>query len=403
MFKHKALILSVVLFLVEAGLQVSGINNLTYAIIIWGIAALLALYVIFGYAMEWRAKRKHLGLPLMEPSHLILFGGIGTFLCAGVMLAGILWQQFWPPSSTKQDSEVVWLIPMEAIARFADPTLVKQWRIDPNKPLPENLPEIASKLTENIQNQLLNGQLVARGLPHYRTAQETQPILINAAQWQTLTLRGKSFSDASDGNPTHAYESLEISKPANSSTVSVKADASIIKSPLTTEETQFRLELRKFILSNVTEINKTFSRMDGGLLNTLATNSHEAASDNLKFSRDMLQRYIEVTMYQRYIQLYEAANKPIETFDVKEFGENLKSYFDGYRQAQDYFRAFLKISGIHPNKDNLLTIWLEADSRALHALHDLKASPQAEILAGIDDGYFPTRTGTFASYFPKDK
>jgi hypothetical protein len=76
-----------ILFLIESGLQVSGLTNLPLAITLWGLAALLFLYWVGHSANDWRAKRGKPRLKL-EPSHLITLGII-------IAAAGLVWNQFW--------------------------------------------------------------------------------------------------------------------------------------------------------------------------------------------------------------------------------------------------------------------------------------------------------------------
>jgi hypothetical protein len=99
----------------------------------------------------------------------------------------------------------------------------------------------------------------------------------------------------------------------------------------------------------------------------------------------------------RYAPLLDSTNRSIETMDVADIAAKLKDYFGSYREAQNYLRWFLQLSGADPNKDDLLTLWLASDSR-LGALHDLKSFPQGEILDTINEGFFPTRSGSFANY-----
>ncbi|MGC2221122.1 MAG: hypothetical protein WA624_01500 [Methylocella sp.] len=101
----------------------------------------------------------------------------------------------------------------------------------------------------------------------------------------------------------------------------------------------------------------------------------------------------------RYKALYDASDRSIETLDVADISAKLKDYFGSYRDAQNHFRLFLQGSGADLNKDELLTRWLAADSRALGALRDLKSFPQGKMLEEkINEGFFQTRSGSFANY-----
>jgi hypothetical protein len=55
---------------------------------------------------------------------------------------------------------------------------------------------------------------------------------------------------------------------------------------------------------------------------------------------------------------------------------------------------FQQASGVDP--DNMFDQLLDADKRTLSALRDLKSSPRAVVLRGVDDGVMASRTGIFA-------
>jgi len=103
-----------------------------------------------------------------------------------------------------------WLLPRQAVEQFAPPDLVQGWRTDPS------VGSFAyQQIAENLRSQLLEGRLIARGTPHYGTAQDDSPVVISPAQWQSLRLAGADFSvAASSVGPMQSYDNLEIGKSA---------------------------------------------------------------------------------------------------------------------------------------------------------------------------------------------
>ncbi len=98
-------------------------------------------------------------------------------------------------------TEAKWMLPFEAIERFAPPNLLQAWRTDP---------------AANLHAQLLSGKLIGRGTPHYREAGKP-PVIIGRGEWQTLKIAGQNCEHAvSSTGPAHSYDNLEIAKLAGS-------------------------------------------------------------------------------------------------------------------------------------------------------------------------------------------
>lgn len=74
-------------FIAEWATSLFGVQSVTGAVILIGLAAAIALYV-------WAKKRKQSGKRALEAWHLILFGAAGTWLCLTATLAGAAWL-FW--------------------------------------------------------------------------------------------------------------------------------------------------------------------------------------------------------------------------------------------------------------------------------------------------------------------
>lgn len=68
----------------------SGINNLAFASGIGTAGAIFIVFAVIGYIKEKRAAN----MPLLEPSHLILFG-------LALAMAGFVWQQVKAPGQSK--------------------------------------------------------------------------------------------------------------------------------------------------------------------------------------------------------------------------------------------------------------------------------------------------------------
>jgi hypothetical protein len=173
---------------------------------------------------------------------------------------------------------------------------------------------------------------------------------------------------------------------------------------LTDEEKQFRIALRRFVLSNISEINQSFgnalsipSTIASDIENrrsNLAQNEQEKMINVINIYNEL----IRVQFFPNVAPIINASQKNVEDIDPTQLASLMKKFFDGYRNTQISFKYFLQISELDPTKTDLLEKWLSSDARALNALRDLKSFPDAKVLDGIDEGYFPTRTGSFGDY-----
>jgi hypothetical protein len=183
-----------------------------------------------------------------------------------------------------------------------------------------------------------------------------------------------------------------------------------LRSPviLTEEERYFRVALRQFVLSNVSELNQSFGYALGILNNitdeignrrsSLTPNEQEKITNLI----NMFQKLIGYQFFSNVAPIIVASNKTVEDMEPTQLAGLIKKFFDGYRKAQASFKQFIRISELNPNKTDLEKL-LSADARALNALRDLKSFPDAKGLEGIDEGYFLTRTGFFANYLHPGK
>jgi hypothetical protein len=165
---------------------------------------------------------------------------------------------------------------------------------------------------------------------------------------------------------------------------------------LSDDEKQFRFDLRRYVLSNISEQGETFAGMALSLVN-IDSNTHlykdretTAAADHL-FDAAFRSKYLDILNALR-----QDADKPIGEMDVRKIANDIKTYYFAYNQAQLLFIDFLKLSGQDPNKNDMLAHWLVSDARASQAFHDLLASPSAKQYE--IGGYFAPADARFNSY-----
>jgi hypothetical protein len=198
--------------------------------------------------------------------------------------------------------------------------------------------------------------------------------------------------------------SSEWARGLTPSVSSRATSAPIAPTSLSDDEKYFRLALRKFVLSNVGELNQSFGyalSIPNELRNDISnhrSNLSQAEQEKVTDLLDMYDETLKLQFFGRAPSLIESANNNIEDINPAKLADSIKYFFDGYRSAQSTFKRFIRISGVNPTNTDVIQKWMDADARASNALRDLKAFPESTLLK-IDEGYFPTLTGSFAQFF----
>lgn len=109
----------------------------------------------------------------------------------------------------------------------------------------------------------------------------------------------------------------------------------IILSP---EDRRFREDLRKFAVSNVSDLNQRFGYFTGGAVNDLTNSIRDgklAAPDRARIeAAQALYARASIPFNQRFKPLIDAASKSAENIDIDDLGSKLKAYFDDYQEAK---------------------------------------------------------------------
>jgi hypothetical protein len=153
----------------------------------------------------WKIRQElALAMPNVNPGHIMALAGIFASLLA-FGLGVIIGKHFQEKkenvnsksSANATETEIEWLLPLEAAERFAPADKVKEWKDSP----------------QYLEEALRKGILIARGTPHYGTAGDEAKI-IDRAEWQSLKLVGHSAVSSS----MHSYDNLSITKTINNIT-----------------------------------------------------------------------------------------------------------------------------------------------------------------------------------------
>jgi hypothetical protein len=182
----------------------------------------------------------------------------------------------------------------------------------------------------------------------------------------------------------------------------VKPAPIIIQPPLTEEGRRFREELRRFILSDVSNVIETFGSFSAGsandFINKVRNNRETPADERERF--DAVYNLFEAAKqpYEQKVKpLLDAANKTVENLDLTEIERTLKIYSESYRADLNTFIWFVISSGVQPNQD-ALEQWKAADERAGVSFRNLKTFPETAALmerwrgtgvysGGLSDGF----------------
>lgn len=160
-----------------------------------------------------------------------------------------------------------------------------------------------------------------------------------------------------------------------SETVSAKITPRV---PLTFDEKQFRLELRKFVAS-LDDAYVKLMRVFGELLQRDSDTNQEPHKNERYFASNSIDVIGNNTEGIDGLKSMTQIN--VDDMDADAIEAAIVSFItNNYRVWQLHVWRFNQIAKIDINKLGSLSKWLDADSRCLKALHDLQSFPQANTI-----------------------
>jgi hypothetical protein len=142
------------------------------------------------------------------------------------------------------------------------------------------------------------------------------------------------------------------------------------KKSLTPSEEQFRLDLRKFVLSPLDDLKEKYSNVFLPLLRS----QHNA--DMEFFGIELIQK----GLYQDFDVASAIAKHDVNEIDSDGLQYAIVRMLGTYTQSQDYIRRLARSQNLSADKIPSVNAWIDSDAQCLRALRDLKASPLAKIL-----------------------
>jgi hypothetical protein len=154
-------------------------------------------------------------------------------------------------------------------------------------------------------------------------------------------------------------------------------DPSAPQAPLSIAEQNYRLELRKFIMTCLKDSSDGFLSTMGSINNAYSKKIGEEESRPL---REIIAYALQSGVQGEYTTLYSMVNKPIESIDINAVENALVKYLLGYVYSQrTYFIKLKKFSGTEPLPETLKA-WEQADQECARSYRDLRTSPVADKL-----------------------
>ena len=166
-----------------------------------------------------------------------------------------------------------------------------------------------------------------------------------------------------------------------------------VSGPSRQPEPQFRLDMRRFVLSNLKELQKSFSK----LTESLITSSDTIADPTAIFFFKMTLSLGMDTHFQALERLFTA---PPEKINEQTIQVPFDRALSGYRDAQNWAKQFKNTYNL-PLDDAKLGAWLNSDARALSVLRDMLSSPANKIFQRGHETAFASVNESFRGSKPK--
>ncbi len=176
---------------------------------------------------------------------------------------------------------------------------------------------------------------------------------------------------------------------------------------LSAEERQFRIDLKKFILSSLDGVDQSFNSLSNNVSDISNLGSREDITNAEKVKIEARSNLFRSAIgsygngcgtSKSWPALRNSADIKIEDLDVNVVMSNIITYLNDYNNEQLSLLYYLTLAGEGANMNKPFSAWLDADLRARLALHDLKASQAAKELTRINEGYFASLNDRFDTY-----
>ena len=342
-----------------------------------GIACAILSLLVQLVVIRWRSIRNWLGPRFARTADGFVHdfkAWVATlaFFLLVVALSPFAQHGRWPFAGEERGIDVGWLLPMDAVNRFVPSDVTRNWRLSAS---PEQ-----QQVAGYLRQQLLDGNLVARGHPHTGTAADNALVEIQLAQWQYLRIVGNDFSSAVASNgPQNSYDGLEVKF--------LKALPPVVGAPqkLTAEGQQFRADLRSLVTDCMVDLDRNF----GGVLRAMMMQDPARAEANGKVFQYFLGQALDSSM-PKLSHIIEMAHTDIDAVDENKFQHEIKDYFDYYHAAQRNIYQYNLTLHLDLKKVPEVSEWLETDVRCLEKIRHLRFSPRWTNDVGLPDSYMAT-------------
>ncbi len=168
---------------------------------------------------------------------------------------------------------------------------------------------------------------------------------------------------------------------------------------LSFELQQFSLDLRKFVLSNIDETWKSARSLEQAMLLKYQQDTGQTGTPPpMNFLAAVA---IGATGQPNFNQVVAQAKTSLEKADyMNATQEDIKRFLSSYGTFQDVLLRYQEVTKANVDLGKLQT-WVAADTRALHAFKDLKASSAATPLQQVSEETFISANHKFDRFLPR--
>jgi len=166
---------------------------------------------------------------------------------------------------------------------------------------------------------------------------------------------------------------------------------SVLPAPLSVEERQFRVDLQKFVISNIDDMVMKYERVLHVMMKTI----HHGPGDPDEPLAVLATDAFNYTVMSEWGKLRAQATTAINQPDISSLILEIRNLFGVYQGSQKYITLFAAGSRIVVASMPETADWIAADARCQNALRDLQASPLGKDLKNIPVEVFASNRGMF--------
>ena len=166
---------------------------------------------------------------------------------------------------------------------------------------------------------------------------------------------------------------------------------SVLPAPLSVEERQFRVDLQKFVISNIDDMVMKYERVLHVMMKTI----HHGPGDLDEPLAVLATDAFNYTVMSEWGKLRAQATTAINQPDISSLILEIRNLFGVYQGSQKYITLFAAGSRIVVASMPETADWIAADARCQNALRDLQASPLGKDLKNIPVEVFASNRGMF--------